>query len=75
MQRRIAALCAAGLTIGLSVAVATGPAAAEPVEPDDTGAMMLVLDASGSMAEKVSGGGTKIDAARSALDTVIDRLP
>ncbi|WP_051218045.1 VWA domain-containing protein [Nocardioides insulae] len=40
----------------------------------DYGRMMLVLDSSGSMAEK-AGGSTKIDQARQALATVIDALP
>nr|WP_260173618.1 VWA domain-containing protein [Nocardioides albus] len=37
--------------------------------------MQLVLDSSGSMAEPAGGGGTKIDAARTALDNVVDTLP
>ncbi|MEJ7756954.1 MAG: VWA domain-containing protein [Nocardioidaceae bacterium] len=36
---------------------------------------MLVLDSSGSMAEPAGGGGTKIDAAKSALRTLVNDLP
>lgn len=43
--------------------------------PAPVGRMMLVLDASGSMAEPAAGGQTKIDAAKSALTTVVDTLP
>ena len=39
------------------------------------GRMMLVMDSSGSMKEKLPGGDTKIKAAKSALNTVIDGLP
>ncbi|RLV54732.1 VWA domain-containing protein [Aeromicrobium phragmitis] len=52
------------------------PAAAE--EPQDAAPsdMMLVLDASGSMADAAGGGGgTRIDAAKQALTSVIDELP
>ena len=37
--------------------------------------MMLVLGASGSMAEPAAGGQAKIDAAKSALTAVVDALP
>ncbi|MFT4288462.1 vWA domain-containing protein [Nocardioides sp.] len=57
--------------LGLFLAVPPGASAAEA----DPGKLMLVLDSSGSMAEPASGGGTKIDAAKQALDTVIGRLP
>lgn len=49
-----------------------GPAAADG---DSTGRMMLVLDSSGSMKEKASGGQTKIAAAKQALGEVISSLP
>lgn len=46
-----------------------------PSSEDDQGKLMLVLDSSGSMAEPASGGQTKIDAAKTALRSVIGTLP
>ncbi|MFT4188083.1 MAG: VWA domain-containing protein [Aeromicrobium sp.] len=48
----------------------TAPASEAPV-----GRLMLVLDASGSMAEPTGDGATRIEAAREALHAVIDQLP
>lgn len=45
----------------------------QPGEPPTS--TMLVLDASGSMAEPVGGGSTKIAAAKRALSDVVDSLP
>lgn len=56
----------------LPVATPT-PAGAD--EADVPGRMILLLDSSGSMAEPAGGGGTRIEAARSALRTVVDGLP
>lgn len=58
--------------VGLSV-----PATATDVETPSTspGKLVLVLDASGSMAEAAGGGATRISAAKQALDQVIDTLP
>jgi Ca-activated chloride channel family protein len=53
------------------MAVATPPAAAAPAD----GRLLLLLDSSGSMKEPDASGSTKIDAAKKALDTVVDRLP
>ncbi|MBC9226254.1 VWA domain-containing protein [Aeromicrobium sp. 636] len=72
-MRTTATIVAAALAA--VVGLAPTSVGAQPAEAAETGSMMLVLDASGSMAEKVSGGGTKIKAARSALRTVIDQLP
>ncbi|QCX26155.1 vWA domain-containing protein [Nocardioides jishulii] len=55
-----------------------GSAAAQPLAMADgegQGRTMLVLDASGSMADPAKGGKTKIEAARSALRTVVEGLP
>ena len=68
--------------VGILIAATHGfaaPGTAAPIRMDDEiateyGRMMLVLDSSGSMAEKV-GGTTKIEAAKHALDRVIDDLP
>lgn len=45
------------------------------VADTDYARMVLVLDASGSMAEPAAGGTTKIEAAKQALGTVVDGLP
>lgn len=45
------------------------------VADTDYARMVLVLDASGSMAEPAAGGATKIEAAKQALGTVVDGLP
>jgi Ca-activated chloride channel family protein len=42
---------------------------------DESGRLVLVLDSSGSMKEPATGGGTKIEAAKSALRDVVDELP
>jgi Ca-activated chloride channel homolog len=53
------------------IAVAAQPATAEPAD----GRLLLLLDSSGSMKEPDASGSTKIEAARAALNTVVDRLP
>lgn len=62
----------------LSTSATTGVAVAAdaPSAPSgDPGKLVLVLDASGSMGEPASGGVTRIDAAKRALDEVVDDLP
>src|SRR5699024_4854429 len=44
-------------------------------DTDGAGKLLLVLDASGSMAEDAGGGQTRIQAAKDALRTVVDELP
>ncbi|WP_176883788.1 VWA domain-containing protein [Nocardioides sp. YR527] len=76
MRKRL--VIATGLAGVLTVAAAgTGaaPAAADEQNQGTYGRMILVLDSSGSMKEPASGGTTKIQAAKQALDTVIDDLP
>ena len=83
LARRSAGLATtvlAGVLIG-STALAPGALAASSaaptlmfVEAGDTGRMMLVLDSSGSMKEKAGDGTTKIEAARTALGNVVDKL-
>ncbi|WP_147245941.1 VWA domain-containing protein [Streptomyces sp. ISID311] len=60
------------LTAGLLQAGAAAPARGPAAE--GTG-MVMVLDASGSMAGKDGSGGTRIDAARKAVGTVVDAMP
>jgi len=74
MSRGLATLTAvavvtAPLALGLSAA---SPAAAD--EPKGT-AMVLVLDASGSMKESDGHGSTKLAAARAAVRTIVGQLP
>ncbi|MEO9326112.1 VWA domain-containing protein [Nocardioides sp. C4-1] len=64
----------------LALLPVASPAAssATPTRPpasDTPGALVLVLDASGSMAEPAGGGTSRIEAARTALGEVIDALP
>jgi Ca-activated chloride channel homolog len=76
MRNRL--VIATGLTGALVAAVAgTGaaPAAADEQDQETYGRMILVLDSSGSMKEPAGGGTTKIQAAKQALNTVIDDLP
>lgn len=83
-RRAAAVLASAALAAGFAVGLAGGPppASAAPDEgagvgqsAEDPGRMVLVLDSSGSMAEPASGGGTKIEAAKAALDEVVEQLP
>ncbi len=60
------------LLVAVLPAWAAGSAAADDTDP---GRMVLVLDASGSMAAPSSGGETKIDAAKNALTQVVGSLP
>lgn len=81
-QATIAALSVAGLSI-LTVAPAAAHTASEPAttpatagDPESAeGALMLVLDSSGSMSEPAAGGTTKIAAAKQSLDAVVRTLP
>lgn len=65
--------------VGMTAVLLPLPAShADPTstaEPGDPGRLMLVLDSSGSMAEPAAGGGTKIQAAKTALHHVVDGLP
>ncbi|MGL4743428.1 MAG: VWA domain-containing protein, partial [Dermatophilaceae bacterium] len=79
------AITALGLVLGVlaSPTVSTAPAAAPAaavapaVRSDDSnaGRLLLMLDASGSMKEPDRSGTTKIEAAKSALTTVVGQLP
>jgi Ca-activated chloride channel family protein len=70
--------CLAGIAAVALVAVAPPARAGEETGAAVTteyGRMILVLDSSGSMAEPAGGGRTKMQAAKGALDTVVDHLP
>jgi Mg-chelatase subunit ChlD len=69
------------LTIG-SLALAAGPVAAQAQgtpsatsKPAKTVNVELILDSSGSMAEQLPSGQTRIEAAKQVLDQVIDAIP
>jgi Ca-activated chloride channel family protein len=55
--------------------VAAGLWAPLPARAEDPAKVLLVLDVSGSMNEKISSGGTKFAAAKRALKQVADALP
>ncbi|HEV7626701.1 MAG TPA: VWA domain-containing protein, partial [Streptomyces sp.] len=66
-------LLAVGVLFALTPAV---PATAYPkVVADDNSSMVMVLDSSGSMADKDGSGSTRMASARKAVGTVVDSLP
>ncbi len=67
-----ALLLGLGLGLGLGLVLALGPA--PRAEAADAAKLVLVLDSSGSMKQRV-GGDRKIDIAKKALRSVIGRLP
>ncbi|MFB9909170.1 vWA domain-containing protein [Allokutzneria oryzae] len=69
---RFTRLLAAAVTGVAALSLAAVPAAAHDQEYAPT---MLVLDASGSMKQADPGGGTKMDAARTAMRTLITAAP
>src|SRR5690606_30590066 len=78
--RQLRGATAALLALLLTVLMGTGlygSATAAPAKDssDEQGRTMLLLDSSGSMAEGAGGGKSKIEAAKSALRTVVKGLP
>lgn len=71
----IARLTALSLVVPIGFIAVPASAAESPDKANSAGRMMLVLDSSGSMKEKATGGVTKIAAAKEALATVINGLP
>lgn len=69
----VTATATAAVVPGSSAQVRTGEQA--PAAAEETGRLVLVLDSSGSMAERAAGGTTKIEAARTALREVVAELP
>ncbi len=65
------------LVVGFTFAGAAtlGPPPATAQEQEDEPALLLIMDASGSMKASDGGGGTKIQAAKAALNGVVDALP
>lgn len=67
------------IALGAAIIVATTGVAYAADDPPATGKvdgkLLLVLDSSGSMKDRTSGGGTKIEAARKALKQVVSELP
>ena len=70
-SRRVRSLM---LLLALAV-VAAGWSAPQPARAEDPAKVLLLLDVSGSMNEKISSGGTKFAAAKRALKQVADALP
>ena len=64
----------AGVGLGPASQVRTGEQPSAATE-EETGRLVLVLDSSGSMAERAAGGTSKIEAARTALREVVAELP
>lgn len=77
MRHRITRLTRCAMIPGLLASlVALQPAAPATADESDGSRIMLVMDASGSMAEPAASTGlSKIRAARTSLNTVIDDLP
>ncbi|MDR7255026.1 hypothetical protein J2X46_004028 [Nocardioides sp. BE266] len=71
----LACLACELLLVGVLVVAAPPTSAAEGAPDGAAGKLMLVLDSSGSMKEKVPGGQTKIAAAKEALHRVVKQLP
>ena len=69
-RTRLAA-AAGSLLLGGGLAVSAAP----PAQADESTQVLLLLDVSGSMNEKISSGGTKFAAAKRALRDVADALP
>lgn len=76
LTRSTAAVLTAGLLLALplSATAAKVPTSATTTESDDDAQLLLLMDASGSMADPDAAGEPKIEAARTALSTVIDGL-
>ena len=71
-QLRFAALVLALFWLAVGI---TDPAAAQPSDPEDPPALLLILDSSGSMQGAAGDGRTKLAAAKEALVTLVDDLP
>lgn len=63
------------LGVAIVIALAGLTLGHRPAAADDQVKVLLLLDVSGSMNEKLSSGGTKLAAAKSALQRVADALP
>jgi hypothetical protein len=68
----VAALLAGVVAVPPGSAATTG---ATPTPPPGSEALVLILDASGSMLRPDGSGGTRIESARAAVSSLVDRLP
>lgn len=73
--QRLAAVVALLISACLATSASASTAPPQRAPGSETGKLVLVMDSSGSMAEKAAGGETKIVAAKKALYTVIGGLP
>ncbi|WP_201614600.1 vWA domain-containing protein [Gulosibacter hominis] len=70
-----AAISALSFTPTLAVGAATAASPAPQIEQQKVQKVHLVMDSSGSMAEPTGGGKTRIDAAKDALNSLVDTAP
>lgn len=76
-RRNPARICTGviAITLGACLLPATASAESGQSGEGDPGALVLVVDASGSMAEPDGRGSTRMEAAKASLNRVIDELP
>ncbi|MGH2577690.1 MAG: vWA domain-containing protein, partial [Actinomycetota bacterium] len=76
-KSRLTGMAAGGVAAGVLFALlAAVPAASAPkTVAEGNSSMVMLLDSSGSMADKDGSGGTRITAARKAVGAVVDSLP
>ncbi|MCR8670455.1 VWA domain-containing protein [Agrococcus sp. HG114] len=75
MRRTLAALALAAALALVTGGLAPQPASATSTTSGADGGLVMVLDASGSMAEPTSDGTSRMAAAQSAMDVVIGSIP
>ncbi|GAB3436600.1 vWA domain-containing protein [Actinophytocola sediminis] len=75
MGRRGLVVGVLAVWLAMAVPAPAAVAAQPPAEEAVQGSMMFVLDASGSMVDRLPAGGTKMDAAKAAMTTLVDGLP
>lgn len=76
MRSRLSfAVMAGGLLSALLMVAPSNAAAPAAAAPAASESLLLILDASGSMLRSDGAGGTRIESARAAVTTLIDRLP
>lgn len=73
MKRTAVGVSAAGVLLALTAG--TAASSAPKAVADGNSSMVMVLDSSGSMADKDGSGSTRIASAREAVGTVVDSLP
>jgi Ca-activated chloride channel family protein len=59
----------------VALVLAAPPAAAQEPSPEERGEALLILDSSKSMNDPAGNGGTRMDAAKAAVDQLLEALP